>query len=222
MPARLIPLVNEEFYHIYNRGVASQPVFLTKRDYERFILCLSYYQFQNTPIRISHFLRLTYDERSVLLSNLENGNLKTIELIAFCLMPNHFHLLVKQASEGGISTFLKKITDSYTRYFNVKNDRVGPLFQGSFKAVHIENNEQLMHVSRYIHLNPLVSYLVKEDSFLSYSWSSLPEYLNGNSKLINSKPVLENFKTADKYLQFVLDQADYGKQLEQIKHIKLE
>ena len=137
-------------------------------------------------------------------------------------MPNHFHLLLQQLTDGGISKFIKHIGDSYTRYFNTKKERVGPLFQGAFKAVHVETNDQLIHLSRYIHLNPLVSFIVKEENFLSYPWSSLQIYLKKRHNFVNPKPVLEQFKTNDEYLQFVLDQIDYGKELEKIKHLILE
>ena len=83
-------------------------------------------------------------------------------------MPNHFHLLLKQTIDNGISHFLSKFTNSYTKYFNTKYNRVGPVFQGVFKSVHIESDEQLMHLSRYIHLNPVVSAVVEKQNLLSY------------------------------------------------------
>ncbi|KKQ34050.1 MAG: hypothetical protein US51_C0054G0003 [Microgenomates group bacterium GW2011_GWA2_37_6] len=137
-------------------------------------------------------------------------------------MPNHFHILVQQITNGGISKFLKLITDSYTRYFNTKSERVGPLFQGAFKAVRIENDDQLIHVSRYIHLNPLVSYVVREKDFLEYPWSSLRNYISGDFQFVNPEIVLANFKSPQDYLRFVMDQKDYGKELEKIKHLTLE
>lgn len=221
MPYRTTPLVNEEYYHIYNRGVAKQPTYFSLKDYERFLLCLSYYRFREAPFRLSKLLQIEKQEREQLLSKLEISE-KTVEIIAFCLMPNHFHLLLKQISDGGISGFMKKVSDSYTKYINIRHERVGPLFQGMFKAVHILTDEQLLHLSRYIHLNPLVSFVVREENFLSYPWSSLKYYLDGNSTLINTDPVFEHFPNPKKYLQFVMDQADYGKKLAMIKHAILE
>lgn len=90
-------------------------------------------------------------------------------------MPNHFHLLLQQIRDGGITEFISKLTNSYTRYFNIRNKRIGPLFQGEFKAVHVETDEQLIHLSRYIHLNPIVSYITKK--LESYQWFSYLEYL---------------------------------------------
>ncbi len=222
MPIRTLPLVNREYYHVYNRGVALQPTYSTKRDYERFLLSLSYYRFNNLPFKLSRLLQITKDERESIVSDLEAKNDKIVELIAFCLMPNHFHILVQQVSDRGVSKFMKQVTDSYTRYFNTKFDRVGPLFQGAFKAVHVENDDQLIHLSRYIHLNPLVSYLVREIDFLKYPWSSLRNYIGGDSQFVNPKIVLANFKSSQDYLKFLLDQVNYGKELEKIKHLILE
>lgn len=222
MPIRTLPLVNGEYYHVFNRGVALQPTFNEKRDFERFILCLSYYKYKAPPFKLSRLLQLKNDERMATLSKLEITNNKVVDILAYCLMPNHFHLLLKQITDDGISTFLRLITNSYTKYVNVKAERVGPLFQGAFKAVHIESDEQLLHVSRYIHLNPLVSYVVKDAHFLAYPWSSLREYSNGNSELVDLNEVLEHFKNTADYVQFVLDQAEYGKELEKIKHLRLD
>ena len=222
MPQRFTPLVNEEYYHIFNRGVAFQPTYLAKRDYEKFLQCISYYRFNNLPSRLSKLLLLAKDEREKILQDLEKRNDKVIEINAFCLMPNHFHLLLKQVRDGGISKFMRQFSDSYTRYFNVKYKRVGPVFQGAFKAVHVDTDEQLIHLSRYIHLNPLVSFVVKEKYFIDYPWSSLKNYLNGNSNMVNTRTVLTHFKSVKEYLEFIMDQADYSKELEKIKHLTLE
>lgn len=221
MPYRVIPLVNEEYYHVYNRGVASQTTYSSKKDYERFLLCLAYYRF-DVPFKLSHLLQISQSDREELLLQLEKKGQKDVDIIAFALMPNHFHISLQQKVEGGVSRFMKKITDSYTRYFNTKYERLGPIFQGAFKAVHVETDEQLIHLSRYIHLNPLVSFVVRDEDFLSYPWSSLKYYIGGGASFVNTKPVLAHFKNVQEYLKFVLDQADYGKKLERIKHLTLE
>lgn len=222
MPYRITPLANNEYYHIYNRGVARQPTYFFKNDYERFLLSLSYYRFDNLPSKLSRLLQIPKDEREQIFSVLEQTNDKTIDIICYCLMPNHFHLLIQQLKEGGISKFMKQITDSYTRYFNTRHQRVGPIFQGAFKSIHVDSNEQLLHLSRYIHLNPLVSFVVREDGFLDYPWSSLKKLVNNDLSFINAKVIIEQFKSPKKYLKFVLDQADYAKKFERIKHLSLE
>lgn len=209
MAYRVTPLVNNEFYHIINRGVEKRRIFLTSNDYQRFLKILDYYQYDGPKPRFSHFNRfneLKYDQ-----------NKKLVEIICYCLMPNHFHLLIKQLQDGGISEFMRKVSDSFTRYFNVKQDRKGPLFEGAFKSVRIESDEQFIHVSRYIHLNPLVSFLVKDID--NYIWSSYPDFVGKRGdKLCQTDPVLSFFKSQEDYQQFVLDQEDYGKSLEFVKH----
>lgn len=221
MSDRRVPLVNGEFYHIYNRGVARQPTFLTQYDYEQALLALSYYRFVNPPIRLSRFKELPTEQRDYIFEKLQKTE-KHIEIVSFVFMPNHFHFLLKQTTENGISIFLSKFTNSYTKYFNTKRNRVGPMLQGVFKSVHIESDEQLIHVSRYIHLNPVASVFIKETELLSYPWSSLPDYLKRKSSLVYMEPVLDHFPSSNEYKNFVLDRADYAKRLEQIKHLTLE
>lgn len=146
-----------------------------------------------------------------------NPNKKIISMICYCLMPNHFHFLLRQTRNGGITECISKLSNSYTKYINIKNNRVGPLLQGDFKAVHIATNEQLIHVSRYIHLNPLVGYVTKDLD--TYPWSSYGEYVNDtNNEICDKKIILDQFQSKEDYRTFVLDQVDYGKQLEAIKH----
>jgi len=216
-------LANGEIYHVLNRGVEKRPTFTDKRELQRAVDTLKFYRFADLPFKLSKFFNLPHDERVKTLERVEKENSKLVEVICFCLMPNHFHFLLKQLQDNGISIFVSRFSNSYAKYFNTKHERVGPLFQGRFKAVHIENDEQLIHVSRYIHLNPVVSYLIETEILESYQWSSYPEYLKLiNSQITDKELVMSFFKTEDKYKQFVLNQADYGKNLEQIKHLTLE
>ncbi|MBI2420513.1 MAG: transposase [Candidatus Levybacteria bacterium] len=133
-------------------------------------------------------------------------------------MPNHFHFLVKQLKDDGITSYMRQFMNSFVHYINVKNKRVGPLFQGRFKNVLIDSDDQLLHVSRYIHLNPLVSGLVSDPN--KYLWSSYHSYIgNREDGLSNPELILKNFKTKKDYERFLLDQADYARSLEQLKHI---
>lgn len=224
MSARKTPLVTDQIYHILNRGVASQPIFRTKKDYQRMLEIIFYYRNQNAPLSYSHFLRLPAETKKEALEKLDNKKKFLVDIIALCLMPNHFHLLLKQLQKNGISTFIGNFTNSYVRYFNIKNERIGPLFQGKFKAVIIETNEQLIHVSRYIHLNPYASFVIKTlQELKNYSFSSLPEHL-GQTKtnLFQKEIILDQFKDIKSYQKFVYNQAEYQRQLEQIKHLTLE
>lgn len=136
-------------------------------------------------------------------------------------MPNHFHFLLQQKREGGITEFISKLSNSYTKYYNIKHKRVGLLFQGEFKAVHVDDDEQLVHLSRYIHLNPIVSYATKD--LETYTWSSYLEYIGASeAAFCNKEIVLGQFHGAHAYKKFVLDQKDYGMKLEAIKHQLLD
>lgn len=224
MPGREIPLVTGEVYHVINRDIASQPIFLNQRDYFRGLETIFYYQNQSVSLRYSFFLRLPIKERSQFLSRLRTKNNLLVEIIALCLMPNHIHLLLKQIQEKGISIFMSNFSNSYTRYLNTKQKRTGPLLQGKFKAVRVETDEQLIHLSRYIHLNPYSSYIVKTLAQLeNYPYFSLPEYLNPQkSTNFQKEIVLHNFKNPISYKNFVFDQADYQRRLQEIKHLTLE
>ena len=175
---------NGAYYHIYNRGNRKQPIFLQTRDYERFLEKIVEYK-KKFPLRI----------------------------ISYCLMPNHLHFLLQQLSSNSISQFLSILCNSHSRYFNVKYETVGSLFQGRFKAKRVDKDEYLIHVSRYIHLNPveLFSFANKEfliKQLLIYRWSSLRCFLTGKTTdIVDPLPILKYFSTKDSvkdYRDFVI------------------
>lgn len=222
MPGRIIPLVTNEIYHVYNRGINKQPTFTTRREYQRAILAIEFYRVSNPPIRLSKFLELEKERQKEIIEVIEQAE-ELVQIICFCLMPNHFHLLVKQKIEDGISKFLGNFQNSYTRYFNTRNGRDGSLFLDQFKAKRIETDEQFIHVSRYIHLNPYTGFIVKTfDELVEYPWSSFPNYLTGNNGFLEPNLVLDIFGSRDQYKQFVFDQADYQRKLKMIEHLTLE
>lgn len=210
MPYRVTPFVNDNFYHVFNRGVEKRKIFISDQDYQRFIQTLYYYQFEGPKPRFSNHNRFKIKDFS--------NNPKIVEIICYCLMPNHFHLLLKQVKEKGIQEFLSKVSNSYTKYFNTKNNRVGPLFQGQFKAVAVESDEQLLHLSRYIHLNPYVSELTKD--WENFPFSSFAEFTSSSNNSICVKEyILDFYKNPKDYKNFVKDYASYAKDLEKIKHL---
>lgn len=139
-------------------------------------------------------------------------------------MPNHVHFLIKEIKENGITTFMRKFQNSYAKYFNIKTKRNGSLFQSMFKAVRILTEEQLLHVNRYIHLNPVTALMLKNIEELSdYPWSSYPDYLEKRSLgIISTEEVFSFFKSKDKFVKFTKDQIDYQRKLDKIKHLLLE
>jgi len=223
MPGRLTPLVNNQIYHVFNRGINHQPTFLDKIEYKRAKLVIDFYRFSNLPTKLSKFLTLSNDDRIKIMDNLRKENNKLVDILAYCLMPNHFHFLLRQLTDKGISKYLGNLQNSYTRYFNTRNERDGSLFLDQFKAKLITTDEQLIHVSRYIHLNPYTSYVVGNfNNLLQYQWSSLSEYLESKPKICELETIMSYFKTPKAYQKFLEDQADYQRQLHIIAHLALE
>lgn len=221
MPSnRKIVFANSEYYHLFNRGVERRPVFTNRREFFRAMELVNFYRFDKPSLRYSKYLALNDEQRQNFLVSLKE---KSVEIASFCLMNNHFHFLVKQIRDNGISKFMANFMNSYTKYFNTKYQRVGPLFQGAFKAVHIESDEQLLHLSRYIHLNPVTSFKIKPKELKDYQWSSYPSYIGDSDVNFVDKDIIINFFTPPvKYEEFVSDQADYAKKLKTIEHLTID
>ena len=172
---RKITFTPGEYYHIYNRGVEKRNVFMDVRDRDRF-QSLLYLLNGVKPI----IYRLIQGET---LYKEEVGE-KIVAIGAYVLMPNHFHLLLKETKDGGVTSFIRKLTTGYTMYFNKKYERVGPLFQGAFKAEHINNDGYLKYLFAYIHLNPvkLIDKNWKEKGItnLKHAERFLQEYLHSS------------------------------------------
>jgi putative transposase len=223
MPRRTVPFISEAYYHIFNRGVEKRPIFIDKKSYTRFLETLTFYQYLKQPLSLSNYFRLSLQVRKSMQITSQHSA-KHVSICCYALMPNHFHILAQQTSIGNISMYLRNISDSYTRYFNSRNQRVGSLFQGQFKAVRIESDEQLIHVARYIHLNPYTAGLInKLEELRTYPWTSLPLYLSEkNNSLIDKQVIQGFFQNQDLHWKFILDQAEYQKKLDNIKHLLVE
>lgn len=221
MPRRDVPLVTSEYYHVLNRGNASEEIFTCQADYEHFLEVLLYYQCGDFPFKHSLLKKLEFHERLKLVSDLRlKGNFVT-EIIAYCFMPNHYHLLLKQRVDNGVFNFIRLSNNSYSRYFNLKYGRRGSLFEGRFKAIRVQTNEQLLHLSRYIHLNPLSSSLVNDfEELTKYPYASISEFLGRvENPICNSEPILSQFSSRESYRKFLEDRVDYQKDLEECKHL---
>jgi len=185
--------------------VEKRKIFQTARDYQRFVDNLRYY-LHDQKIPFTKFERLSDGDRVTYLKmNPETPETRRVHLIAYCLMPNHFHLLLKGEQYNGITVFVSDVSNSHTRYFNTKHERVGRLFQGTFKSKEIVGEESLLQVSRYIHLNPVLSELTKRPK--SYPHSSYKNWIGQNSSswlnqdLINTW--VEKVKGPEGYKKFV-------------------
>lgn len=158
MPIFRPKLTTGEIYHIFNRGVEKRKIFSNQKDYFRFIHDLWEFNDKNAAINTTFYLDPSHYRETFLIVKGDKPERKPrdllVEILCFALMPNHFHFLLRQLVDGGISLFMKKL-GGYSLYFNQKHNRTGHLLQGRFKAVHIETDAQLMAVTNYIHLNRL-------------------------------------------------------------------
>lgn len=223
MPFRKSPLVTEEIYHVFNRSVAGVPIFSAPKNFVRFLDLINYYRFKNTPVSFSQLKNINSEDRGKILNNLVKENNQQVEILAFCLMDNHFHFLLKQILDKGIAKFISNLQNGYAKYFNIKTERYGPLFQPMFKSVRITTDEQLLHVSRYIHLNPSTGYLVEIKDLEKYPWSSLSCYFKENLEFsFVSIALILGIINRKRYRDFIYDQAEYQRKLADIKHLTFE
>jgi REP element-mobilizing transposase RayT len=193
---RNLQFAEGEIYHIYNRGVDKRVIFPTIKDMDRFFDGMSIFNNVNT---IGSLDRTTAACRHSVSTEVAEQD-KLVKFIAYCLNPNHFHLILEQVAEKGIEKFMHKWEMSHSKYINAKYKRSGALFQGSFKTIHIDSNEYLLHASAYVNLNDRV-HKYKHGMFTKSSWD---EYLSDKSVvgLCEKNIILEQFKNIGKYKQF--------------------
>ena len=214
---RKTPFAINEHYHIYSRGVEKRKIFLNIKDYDRFVALL-YIMNQDVSFRMDNFLQAHKNNLKEIFKEKKDKGL--VSILGYCLMPNHFHLILYEHTEGGISKFMGKLLTAYSMYFNTKYERSGPLFTHPFRSEHINNESQHMYIFSYVHLNPLsiIKKVWKEngiknkkeaEKFLEkYQFSSYQDFLNKNrleSVIIDFSLIPEyikntklNFKTQEK------------------------
>ena len=215
MAIRKTILATGEVYHILNRSVQKLPIFQGKRECNFFLGAMEYYLQVEPPVKLS--LYKTNKDKF----NIKKDDNFLVSVIAYCLMPNHFHLILKQLAEEGIKKYIQRSTNSFAHYYSKKHESSGHLFEGNFKAVRISSDEQLWHLSRYLHLNPVSGYLVENPK--DYPFSSYGIYLGEKkSNFVDPSLVMENFSSPGKYKSFVEDRKDYQRVLEEIKRLTLE
>jgi len=203
MSKRKVDFEVGEFYHIYNRGNSKQKIFHDKEDHERFVSLLFLAAGKNN----FDYFNLS---RGGVWRDFERGSVY-VDIGVYCLMPNHFHILITQPDNGSISKFMQKLTTAYAMYYNKKYERNGSLFQGKFKAEHIDNDRYLKYLFSYIHLNPVkllepkwkelgIKNKKKAIDFLkNYEFSSIKDYLGQDrdkSIILNKKAFPDYFSTS--------------------------
>ena len=149
---RKTPFAENEHYHIYSRGVEKRKIFLCAKDYDRFVALL-YIMNQDVSFRMDNFLQAHQNNLKEIFK--EKRVKKLVSILGYCLMPNHFHFILYEHTESGISKFMGKLLTAYSMYFNTKYERSGPLFTHPFRSEHIKNESQYMYIFSYLHLNPL-------------------------------------------------------------------
>ena len=195
--------MENSFYHLYNRGVDRREIFSESQDYHTFLWLLKFYLSPFVPQARPGFK----EDKPSLVSHKQHMNLHgQMTLLAYCLMPNHFHLLVKQREAVGITQLMRRICVNYSMYFNRKYERKGSLFESIYKAVLIESESQLLHLSRYIHLNPLNLKVSRFGPVTTtttarpgeYEYSSYSKYLDRQAlSWFDSQPILGMFGQGD-------------------------
>lgn len=218
MSFRKIPLVNGQYYHIFTRSIAGFSVFNDNDDFSRMESLLGVYRFKDFVYKYSRFISSDLIMQNAIIARLEKGSPLLVKIVAFSTMPTHIHLILQQTLDNGISKFISDVLNSYTRYFNVKHKRKGPLWEGPFNNVLIKTDEQIIHLTRYIHLNSTTAGLTKNPE--DWIYSSYRAYIGMTGKNFCDFEFLDIKPT--KYRKFVTDQKLYQKELALIKSLLID
>jgi len=236
MPIKRPPLINNEIYHIITRGVGDVAIFRNKDDYYRAIFSLYEFNTSVTPITIRERRKARIKSKKANREQFSDDRDLIVEILAFCFMPNHIHLLLRQIKKDGISQFMRKFGAGYATFFNNKYDRKGHLFQGRFRAIHIKTNDQFKNIFVYIHTNgiSLLEPKWKENGiknpekvieFLgNYKWSSYPDYIGKNNfpSLTKRDFFLKIMGGTKGYRKIVEDWIKYKGEIENLDDVVLE
>ena len=198
---RKVELKNGACYHIYNRGVDKREVFLDRYDYLRFLKSLQEFNREDAIGSI-------YEQSFRREGSLGDRVPKLVEIVTYCLNPNHYHLILKQVVERGIEKFMHKVGSGYTTYFNNKYKRSGVLFQGAFKAIHIDSNEYLLYLSAYVNKNKFIHGYKN-----NFNFSSLEEYIGKSyNKICDKDIILKQFRNKKDYAEYLRVNAKHLKE----------
>lgn len=207
-------LVTGYIYHVYNRGTDKREIFPNDGYYTRFLSLLEHclkYSYPYSALKRRLGGANSPEKVKVILTQLQPYIIEPpVEIISFCLMPNHYHLTVRQLVEGGLTEFMRRLGTGYTNYFNIRLERTGRLFESTYKTVPVESEGQLLHLTRYQHTNP-TSLGLNSQELVNYPWSSLATYVKATDtpfSFVTPKDILAAFKNPKAYLDFVLAEVD--------------
>jgi len=202
-------------YHVFNKSIKDFVIFNNHAEYSRMFELIKYYQVNKPVLNFAKFIKLRKKsalKQCVHISDEE----KLVSIIAYCLMPTHVHLILEKLKDNGISTFIGNILNSYTRYFNKRHDRKGPLWESRTKKISVEDNNQFIHLTRYIHLNPVTAYIVDKPE--TWPYSSYQEYagkIKKSDRICNFKHLID--MDTRTYIKFVGDGIKYQREMGKIK-----
>lgn len=220
---RKTEFIKGEYYHIFNRGVDKRDVFSDAKDYQRFLLAMELlnnkedglmiewrnFQYGNRKASLDDFLKLSFRKWEPL-----------VQIVVYCLNPNHYHFILKQVADKGIERFMHKLGTSHTKFYNKKQKRSGSLFQGVFKSAYIDSDEYLLYLSAYINKNNFIHGYNKNDS---WPYSSLAVYLGKRrDRLVNTDVVLKQFTGKNQYKEFLKKNALCMREKKELKRYLLE
>ena len=211
-----------EVYHVFSKSIADYLIFNTDIEYKRMIYALRYHQIEEPSVRLNQLIAQEGTAGQGIEDYLSTAPQEgSLDIIAYCIMPTHFHLALRQNEENSMPAFMSNVLNSYARYFNIKHNRKGPLWEGRFKKVLVDSDEQLLHLTRYIHLNPVTSYLVDDPA--DWPASSYQEYVStvSNSAKVCHYDSLINIKPGE-YEEFVKERISDQRDLARIKRLILE
>lgn len=208
--------IEGEIYHVFNKSIANYGIFKDLQNCQRFLNVFEYYNNKFTLKSFSDFTRRKKFDYKNIIYPIENTHCK---VLSYCIMPDHYHFLIKILNNGVFSKLINTIEDSYSRYFNIKFNRKGPLWQNCFKSVEIKSNEQLLHVSRYIHLNPTTNRLVDRPE--DWIYSSYKDFITDKA-ILKSHLNEISIDKIDDYKKFVENNIEYQRDLKYIKKLILE
>ncbi len=204
----------DSMYHVYNRGVDKRIVFSDERDYAVFLSFLKYALLSDEELTHHEVVDGGVISQSDRFNLRRQGLHGAVELVSFCLMPNHYHLLLYQRDIDGITRLMRSIGTGYVAYFNKRHKRVGSLFQGRYKASPIKSQGYWDHISRYIHLNPLD---IGRD-YISYSYSSYRNFIGeAESEWLKPEFIMDGFDSIESYEKFVSEYIPNKNELDDMK-----
>ncbi|MBN1354620.1 MAG: transposase [Candidatus Omnitrophica bacterium] len=210
--------VKRMVYHVFNKSIEEFKIFNNYYEYLRMVSAIFYYQREKPSMRFCRFISLSGKQHTNAMLSLSEKK-KVVEVVAYCIMPTHPHFILEELKKNGIAMFLKDLLNSYTRYFNIKYQRKGPLWESRSKKIKIKSDEQLLHVTRYVHLNPVTAYLVDKPE--DWPYSSYREYTQKGS--LGEKRCrythLLNIEQ-EEYKKFVEDGIVYQRQHKELTKIK--